>query len=176
MNDDPHHLLLFGVRRSVRYHDRRSAHFDWLHRITNLVTIFLSGIVLLEIAGDCPLIWVKILGGAGAILGATDLVVGFSRCANAHRDFKRRFIELEIELSVAGADVDKIRQKRLAIEAEEPTPYRALDLLCHNELCRAMGYNRQEDAAHFYTVPWWVRLTAQWFRWEDIADSLKLGS
>ena len=38
--------LLFGIQRSVRYHDRRLAYFEALHRTTSVATIVMSGVVI----------------------------------------------------------------------------------------------------------------------------------
>jgi hypothetical protein len=43
---DAQYGLLFDVRRSIRYHDRRRAFFETLHRITSALTILLVGWVL----------------------------------------------------------------------------------------------------------------------------------
>jgi hypothetical protein len=45
------------------------------------------------------------------------------------------------------------------IESEEPPPLRVLDIICHNELCEAMGYDR----CHFYKVGWLQSLAAPFF-------------
>ena len=46
---------------------------------------------------------------------------------------------------------------RLDIEIEEPPPLRILDLICHNELCRAMGY----DESHQVKIKWYQRILCQ---------------
>jgi hypothetical protein len=160
--------LLFDARRSARYHDRRRAHFERLHRVTNVTTILLAGVVLMEIGGAGSPLWVRILAVAGALLGAMDLVVGFSRRVATHLNFKRRFIELEQEL-IAGSAVDAVTQKRLNIEAEEPPIYRALDLLCRNELCLALGL---DHLGAFVDIPWYMRWTANWIHWTDAASAV----
>jgi hypothetical protein len=162
--------LAFDIRRSVRYHDRRRVHFERLHRLTNVTTILLAGVVLMELGGEGSPTWVRVLAAAGALIGAVDLVVGFSRRADTHHNFKRRFIALEQELDAATPDLEKIRQQRLAIEAEEPPIYRALDLLCHNELCAAMGYDRRKQPEAFSSLPWYQRWTANWIHWHEAGN------
>ncbi len=136
--------MLFGIQRSVRYHDRRVAHFDLLHKVTDVLTILLSGVVILELSGVESPTWIKILATVTAILVASDLVVGYSRRANQHHDFKRRFIELERRMlkSDLNETFDAVRDARLVIESEEPPIFRALDAMCHNELLTAKGFSR----------------------------------
>jgi len=167
--------LLFDIRRSVRYHDRRTAHFDRLHRLTNLASILLAGVVLMELGGERSPWWVRTFAVIGALLSATDLVVGFSGRANLHRNFKRRFVELEQEFH-GGVDYDKLTQKRLTIEAEEPPIYRALDLLCHNEVAVSMGYDPKSQPGAFTPVPLHKRVTANWLHWSDAGYSTSGGS
>ena len=162
---DERHSLLFDIQRSVRYHDRRTSFFEFLHRVTNLLTILLAGIVLMELSGSKSPRWAHVLAGCGAIMGALDLIVGFSRGADTHRDLKRRFIALEQECG-EGAHLDSIRKRRLAIEAEEPPIYRALDALCHIELCAAMGYEQP------VTLGWFKRLTAHVLHWPNLGATL----
>lgn len=159
--------LLFDIRRSARYHDRRRAFFEWWHRLTNFVTILLAGAVLSEILGrDSPPI-LKVLAGIGALLGAADLVVGFAGRGQKHRSFRQRFIELEKLLHGDEAATSSVQESRLNIESEEPPIYRGLDVLTHNEVCIAMGYERCEQ----YKVPPCVRWTANFLHWPNFAPT-----
>jgi hypothetical protein len=167
------HALLFGIRRSVRYHDRRVAHFELLHRATSFTTVLLAGIVIVDLLAKPDLFAIKAFAAFAAILGAVDLIVGFSRRAGEHRDFKQRFIALEQRMirRDASDSVDGIRLDRLTIEAEEPPVFRALDGLCHNELLVAQGYSRDDpdEARHFKRIPTHKRLTAHLLKWPDLA-------
>ena len=172
-NSDEAHRLLFGIQRSARYHDRRRAFFDLLHHITNVVTILLSGVVLMDLAGTSVPDSFKASAAIAAILSAFDLVIGFSRRAAEHRDFKRQFIELERKMLSARSseDFESIVSARLAVEADEPAVFRALDGLCHNELMIAHGHSQTDpvDAAHFANIPLPVRWTANLFKWSNVA-------
>jgi hypothetical protein len=72
----------------------------------------------------------------------------------------KRFIQLE--KSIIGVkepteeDVRRWAQERLEIEIEEPPKLQVLDSMCHNDLCRAMGYDQSE----FVTVSPAQRLLA----------------
>lgn len=163
--------LLFDVRRSVRYHDRRCAFFEQLHRITGVLTILLAGSVLFEIArpGDTAS-WLVALSVAAAVLAASDTVIGFAARAGLHRTLKQRFIGLETAiLAGSGSEADHLRT-RLAIEHDEPPIYRALDLLCYNEMLHAEGYPDSGDGAVTRSrLSGWQRLTSQWWRWADLS-------
>lgn len=164
--------LLFDIRRSLRYHDRRRAFFERLHRVTNLFTILMAGSVLHELgrSGE-PAWWLVAAAAVAAVLAAADMVVGFSAAAAAHRVLRSRFAELEIDIFSGGSDEDcwkAHRVKRLGIERDEPPVYRALDLLCHNELAAADGWKRKEYPEHFSTLTPWQRFTCHFLMWPDL--------
>lgn len=163
------------VRRSVRYHDRRAAHFERLGRVTNVLTILLAGVVLMEVVSSGAPLWIRILAAIGAILSSVDLVIGFGKCAGLHRELKRRFIELE-KLIDAGSSLTDARAQRLGIEADEPLPYRALDLLCHDEIAAAVGHNRRDHPDEFSSLPWYMRWSANWLRWDNVGRSHASGT
>lgn len=166
MNDAAYGLL-FDVRRSVRYHDKRAAFFDRMHRVTNALTILLAGSVVFDIArpGNTPT-WMQSLALAGALMSVADLVVGWSKSANVHGDLKRRFAELERRMMlgpVQGECWVQYQADRLLIEMDEPAVYKMLDTLCHNELLHASGFER--SAGHHKTITTWQRLTCHLWPW-----------
>lgn len=158
------HSLLFGVRRSVRYHTRRRRFFDTLARFFTIFTV-VGGIgTFTTLLAKASEIWTLIYGGATAVFSTIDLVVGCAEKARLHSDLARDFIKLEQELIKVGDDLTEKQLadftcKRLEIEQEEPTVLRILDILCHNELCSAMGYERSEH----YKISWTQRFCAQFF-------------
>lgn len=172
MNDEQYGLL-FDVRRSARYHDRRRAFFERMHQVTAALTILLAGSVLFDIAkpGDSPG-WMQVLAILAAILSACDMVVGYSSKAGMHRDLKARFGTLEISmLSGDGLPQTWIehQNERLRIELDEPPIYKAVDLLCRNELLRAEGIKDTGDQdSQFAKVNDYQRLTRHLFHWADI--------
>jgi hypothetical protein len=160
--------LLFDVRRSIRYHDRRRAFFVKLHRLTSVLTILLSGSVVFRLAGaGQPAAWLTVIGVAAAVLAAADMVANHSASANRHEQLRGRFIELELALLADPDDTGRHQRARLAIERDEPPIYRALDALCHNELALAGGYGEE----YLHRVGPLPRLTSQWLQWSDIASS-----
>lgn len=169
--NDEQFKLLFNVRRSIRYHDRRRAFFDLLHQVTSVMTILMAGSVLFEVArpGDNP-VWMILLSIIAALFAAVDMAVGFARRGNEHKMLRSRFADLEIAMllsDLADPDWKDHKKERLCIEKDEPPVYVVLDLLCHNELLVAMGYDKKEDAIHFVAISDWKALTSQLWRWEN---------
>ena len=136
--------LLWGVRRSVRYHMRRCRFFDTFHAFTSFVGVFAgSGAAVTYLWGKHP-DYATIGALSVAIMSSIDLVVGTGPKARLHNELAKRFIELEKEMTLAHRSlteesIEKFTAERLEIEADEPPILRTLDLLCHNELARAMG-------------------------------------
>lgn len=157
--------LLFDLRRSVRYHDRRRAWFELLHRMAGLSALLLCAAVLFSAAGTTPAPpWLAALAIAAGLVGV-DVLAGFASSAARHQSLRARFIMLEAALLADPAANHHIT--RLHIEADEPPIYRALDLLCHNEQMRADGH--PPDSEHWASVPLYQRLTCHLFRWPDLA-------
>ena len=145
--------LLFGVRRSVRYHIRRQKFFRNFHRIVLFLSLILSSVTVAALAeavgANWPL-WGKLLPAAIiSVLAGIDLVVGSAEKSWQHSDLARQFIKLERRLVSGSADLDEelirnVEDKRLKIEASEPPVLRVLDTICHNELMRSMGHKKDE--------------------------------
>jgi hypothetical protein len=155
--------LLFGVRRSIRYHLRRRKFFDNIHK----ASIFLSALsgtatiaAVLAKAGPTLTITFAALVAISSII---DLVVGTAQAARLHDDLARRFFDLEKAIistkEITEENLTNFISQRLDIEADEPTPLKVLDSICHNELLRAMGYDRSE----FLNIRWYQRISAQFF-------------
>jgi hypothetical protein len=157
--------LLFDVRRSVRYHDRRRAWFDLLHSMAGLSALFLFAAILFSTTGAATAPpWLAALAIAAGLVGV-DVLADFASSAARHQSLRTRFIMLEAALQAEPAA--KHHAARLHIEADEPPIYRALDLLCHNEQMRADGH--PPDSEHWASVPLYQRLTCHLFRWPDLA-------
>ncbi|MBU1692306.1 MAG: hypothetical protein KJ958_05565 [Gammaproteobacteria bacterium] len=167
--------LLFNVRRSIRYHDRRRAFFDRLHQCTSGLTILLAGSVLFDVArpGDTPC-WMTLIAVIAALLSVWDMVVGYAKYSNLHNTLKNRFSALEIDMMAVNDTPETLKKhqvERLRIEQDEPPIYRALDLLCRNEQMIAMGYKKPEDEKWFSKVGLLQKLTSQLFHWKNISQT-----
>jgi len=149
--------LLFGIRRSIRYHDRRVSYYEWLHKLVLLATLVagsFSIVLTTEFANTWPG-WLQILPPAFiSVLVSIDLVVGTVSKAKLHNGLKQQFTFLESRMQKNGEeDNRKLREwesDRLSIEALEPPVLRVLDTLCHNELLRAMGYKSDYKPLGFF--------------------------
>ena len=169
--DDEQHGLLFDVMRKERYHDRRRAHYEFMHRLTNLFTVLTSGLVLTSFADIALPYWLAALGGVAGVLSATDLIVGYSRSADLHRDLKRRWNSLQQKLCSVfpeQTNISNLEVEKLCIESDEPAIYRALDVMCHNELLVALNYDIKDPQTHHTTLPWYKTYTANFVRWADV--------
>ena len=134
---------LFGVRRSIRYHERRRAFFEavntWILACQVVVSSSFGALVLLGSSQytEFGSVVVALVGA----LAAVNLVVGSHRRAFAHASLSQRFAQLEQFITPNEHDknvdldvVSEFRRRRLAIEEDEPPKMRIIDLLCHNEL------------------------------------------
>ena len=164
---DEWHGMLFDIRRSIRYHNRRRAFFDRLEQTSNMAALVFGSATIGGILGQTPY---KIIAlGAAAlviILSSVNLVAGSTRRARDHADFARRFIDLEKKMVLSDPSNQCLRNittERLAIEAEEPPVLQVLNVLCHNEQMRAMGYPPEQMAK----VGFLQRTFAQLFDWQE---------
>ena len=154
-----HHRLLFGVRRSVRYHNRRRMFFDRCHVVTSFLGVIFGSATFLSILAGAGSGYALAAAAIVTLSSAIDLVVGTVKMARLHADLARQFISLEKALipEESFSRLDELETQRLEIEAGEPPPLRVLDSMCHNELARALGYPSSE----FKGIRWYQRLLAQ---------------
>ena len=131
---------LFGVRKSVRYHQRRQAFHEWWNSVVIGLSFACSASAMAEWSGPLR----QLLIGATSFLLMLNWVVGLTRRANAHAKLCQRFASLEQDMTpfekkrdMKADDEERFRRRRLEIEAEEPAKLRVIDTLCHNELCEA---------------------------------------
>lgn len=162
------HDLLFGVRRSTRYHNRRRMFFDRLHKITVSFSIIFGSATVSIALSQAGRLWVSICAALVAVFSAIDLVFDAPQFSRIHNDLARRFIDLEKEIITSPVlseeDIRRFTAKRLEIESNEPPVLRVLNILCHNELMRAMGY--ADDA--LAKIPRCKRILCHFF---DLNDS-----
>jgi len=153
-------LLCIGVRKSIRYHDHQERTYDMLHSWGRFLTLFFSGAAFVLFAKSHPALgsFCTLLTAA---IAAAELALGWSKKARMHNDLKRQFCLLEVELCPLletqpdVSTVSALECQRLKIEADEPPVKRALNMMCHNELC--VADNRLHD---LYRIPAWMRFLA----------------
>lgn len=152
--------LLWGVRRSVRYHMRRCRFFDMLHSFSNFVGVFAGTFTVATLlSGINPHVAV-LFSLIVVVTSSLDLVYRTSYNARIHNDLARQFIELEKSMVLAAPIVSDdalkaFEARRLEIESGEPPILRTLDKLCYNELAQAMGC-----MDYYIKIPIWKRLLA----------------
>lgn len=164
--------LLFDVRRSVRYHDRRQWFYQTVQNFAMLVVFLFSTVTVAAfgtVVGEGLPMWVKLLPAMlTAVLMGLTLVYRVGEKAWLHADLKRQFIELEQRLEQDRASsndtlIAEVTNARLAIEAKEPPVLRVLDVLCHNELRRAMGHPHNK----LTRIGFWQRRFAHFFDFRE---------
>lgn len=159
--------LLWGVRRSVRYHMRRCRFFDMFHSFSNFVGVFAgTGAAVTFLSGLNPHIAV-LSSMIVAAMSSLDLVVGTGPKARLHNELAKQFVELEKDMVLAGPIVSEdalkaLEARRLEIEAGEPPILRTLDRLCYNELAQAMGCRNS-----YIKIPFWQRWLANFISFGD---------
>ena len=134
--------LLFGVRVSHRYHERRWQFFLSCNRVVAFLTVFFSttGAVALLFV-NAPWAWVPVL--VVAVLGLLDLIWSSAGKLAVHAVLKRDFVLLERRMVASDCSEEALKEMlsaRLALEAEEPPIKRNLARLAHNDVLRSMGY------------------------------------
>lgn len=143
--------LLFGVRRSIRYHTHRRRFFDAIDKLAKILTI-IAGSGTFASALAIHRDWTLVFASLVALFSAVDLIVACAERARVHSDLARRFADLEAKIvRHKQSDRDELNEfiaERLMIESDEPPIMRVLDCQCHNELCKAMG----EDDCEFVDV------------------------
>lgn len=144
--------LLFGVRRSVRYHAHRIRFFDQASKtIRILAGVSGIGTITTLMASTLGPAWPASLAAAVTFFSAIDVVIDFAGMARRHTDLYRRFIELEKLIVSSGQNINQQRLNelvsvRLTIELDEPPVLGVLNAICHNELIRSMDLDKNEMA------------------------------
>ena len=112
-------------------------------------------------AADLPAGWTWVAPAAAAataLAAAHEPVLRTAQGARRLASLARDSAGLEHDLLRAGADLNAsalagLQNRRLAIEADEPPAWRALDATCHDELVTALGGPDVERT----NVTWWQR-------------------
>ena len=132
--------VLFGARKSIRYHQRRRAFFEGMHAIAVALQVIAGSSAVAAVVTKATALAAS-LAAAAAVLAALDLAFGVTRRATKHASLAQQFAQLEREIvphehdkSVDATTVASFRQSRLEVEEHEPPKLRVIDILCHNEL------------------------------------------
>lgn len=155
--------LRFGVEKSLRYHQRRRAHYERLHRYLMLGVLLSGSAAFGDVFGE-P----KWFGLISATLGALDLVFSFSMRVRDHEILHRRFTDLARSMTrtaaPTAADVQRWTDARQEIETEEPPVYWAVEASCYNEVSIAWG--REKHGLVKLTT--WQKAMMNWFTFDKV--------
>jgi hypothetical protein len=138
-----YHKLLFGVRMSVRYHEKREAFFSRANRVATGLSLLTSSAAAGSLLGKGTLA-AALLASVAALASAFNMVTGAAEAAKRHAELKRRFVDLQAGMiAVAAPTADDLRKwtvARLDIERDEPPVLTTLTRICHNEQVRVQGF------------------------------------
>lgn len=161
--EDRKHDILFGVRRSIRYHAHRRRFFDRLHNTITFMVALFGTATMGTILAKVPHGWSIMTALSVTAASMIDLVIGSTRVARQYDDLVRRFIALEKKIIISkDKTMDAIttfEADRLDIEADEPSALIILNMKCQNEMCRSMGYPDKYQVR----IGWWQNKLCQIF-------------
>ena len=161
--EEDFYQLLFGVRRSIRYHNRRRLFFDRLNKISKFLAAVSGTATFASVLAEAGPAWTLSFAALVAAFSAVDLVINTSEAARLHSELARQYFELEREMikceSPIREDIVEFKSRRLEIEANEPPVLKVLDAICHNELLRALGH----DDSLYVGIKWYQRIFAHFF-------------
>ena len=158
--------LLFNVRRSIRYHEKRQNFYEGCYKFVLFVGFFSGPAFILIKGSDMPDWYIYIPSVTVSILTGISLVYSWHQKALLHIDLKREFISLEIELEAGRKNptpelIEAVTTKMLHAEAKEPPILRVLNIVCHNELGLAMGYQQKD----LYRIRFYQRALKHFIDW-----------
>ncbi|HUK58352.1 MAG TPA: hypothetical protein VLV50_03910 [Stellaceae bacterium] len=156
---EPLVALDFAIHVGMRYHAKRRAWFDWLHRVAMVVAALGSSAAVAALYGG-------LIGAAEglviavAIAAASELAFGFAERGRSAHSLYRRYTALAGTIAEANSvDPDLLRrweQRRLLIRADCEERLLVLHRICYNLEAEARGY----DDTALYRVKPWQRLLA----------------
>ncbi len=152
--DQRWHDLLFAVRKSVRYHERRQRFFLSCNRFVSFVTAASGTSAVVTLLNDADKTIVMAIALLITLAGLMDLVFGTARRISEHGNLAREFVALERRMVLAEESSGTLREltaARLEIEEREPPILRVLNVLSHNDVMRAMGHPQSNWAR---VTPW----------------------
>ncbi|MDP8176370.1 hypothetical protein QJU83_02280 [Pasteurella skyensis] len=153
--------LSFSLERSMRYHSKRRAFFNFWERFTNFISIVLSSGAIYAFSQNHPKFAIT-SSLVLTIFSALTLVIGFSEKAREHLEFELSFANLKKRLLLSDKSqklIDEIRAEINMLDAKESEPLTVLEQICYNEQVIADGLS--DDL--LTPITWYQRLFAQYF-------------
>ena len=131
---------LFGVRRSIRYHERRQSFFETSETLCTWAQITCGTTGLGTLIAKEGVLGASLLAVMLAGL-ALNRAAKLGQKAERHSNFRQQFVELESAMLAYEGQRDiterkelEFRKLRRKIEGREPTKLRVVDVLAHNDL------------------------------------------
>ena len=158
--------LRFCAERSARYHERRVIYYTRADNVITTIALLAGSGVAWSILNKWPQAGSVTLSLLVAVVSFVGLTMRPAYMASLHARLKQQFVDLSAQL--LGMDdsnaesVLAIERQRLQIERDEPPVYRALDLICHNEVCRAWGRCSPDV---MWVLPWYMAMAPQLVHW-----------
>lgn len=170
----------FGVHKSLRYHAKRRAFFDSLHRFAMAIIAITGSAAFFTFFSDASTVS-KVAALFAAVASVLELTMSFPERAREHGELYQRFSDLAARLArldpgtIEPSVLRELRAERLIIEADEPIAMTALNILCHNEEAEARGYGSDE----IYRIGWLQRMVMQfgtlpWFKVEKVSTATQI--
>lgn len=162
----------FYVNRSIRYHSNRQSFYERFDLTINVANLVLGSWAVLTLLDQSELKAIALWQGALiALLSFVNLSMRSAEKASKHSQFRQRYFDLLKKLTPIDSAAPDAKQQLIAcqescfdVERDEPPTNSALDLLAHNQQCRAQG----EQDSKIWAVPWWIRLTANFFDYDTV--------
>ncbi|RYG88140.1 MAG: hypothetical protein EON59_05360 [Alphaproteobacteria bacterium] len=164
--------LTFYVNRSIRYHSNRQGFYERFDVRINVANLVLGSWAVLSLLDQSNLKSIALWQGALiALLSFVNLSMRSAEKASKHSQFRQRYFDLLKKLKPIDASDPDVKQQLIAcqescfdIERDEPPTNSTLDLLAHNQQCKAQG----ESDSKIWAVPGWMRLTANFFDYDTV--------
>ena len=157
--------LCFSVEKSLRYHQRRRAFFETVHRWLMFAIIMLGAAAAASLFGIGA--WLALLT---TLLAAFDLVWASGTKARDHLLLHQRFATLMADIARVpeprAGDISYWKARRMEIETDEPPVYWALEKACLNETAYALGLSARDNLPK---LSWQERALKNVFRFDRAA-------
>lgn len=153
------HEVIYKCQLSALYHRKRERFYSLLDKASSTFALIAGSAAMSEFL---PTPEVKsIAGGIVAIVTIPSVVFSWAEKSKDHAVLASRFIALEAETegsSVQSLDgMNRLLERVIAIEAEEPPAFPTLTRICQNEIARASDHER-----HISSIPPYKRWLANW--------------
>ena len=156
--EDKDWALIWKLRLSARYHQKRERFLDGVDRFTQCVGVLGGAAAFSQVfvqANDSQIFWWNWLPGACvAVISATALCYGPGAKARKHAELARDTMRLHARFVRSGSPTPAQRAEfhaeLLILESEEPGSLRCLVRQCENELNEADG-----NTEHIISLSFW---------------------